>query len=367
MAPLKERAANRLEALRERHPVLDHVAETFAYYSERNGNAHAGAVTFFAFLSFFPLLALAFFVVGYVSAVAPEARRELVDAIEALFPDLIGKGEGQISLATFEEYAGTIGLIGLVTLLYTGLAWVSAMRRALGEMFRLPETDRLSFVPGKLRDLVALLVLGVVLVLSLSLSGAMAWFSEVILGWVGFDGPLGAVVLWFVTHGLAIGATTLLFMALYALVPRPHVARRALWQGALAGAVGFEVLKSAAGALIAFTMERPAFQAFGVALILLVWINYFSRLVMLSTAWAYTAPAAEVVRTLERTPLVAEGELDALLPPPSTIVEEDPEAELPWVARERARRRSEVGGAAAAGAAVGAGTVALLTWWRRRR
>lgn len=362
MAPLKERVSTRTKALRERYPFLDHVVEALTYYSERNGNAHAGAVTFFAFLSFFPLLALAFFVVGYLSAVAPEVRSELVDAIEALFPDLIGTEEGQISLATFEEYAGTIGLIGLVTLLYTGLAWVSAMRRALGEMFRLPETDRLSFVPGKLRDLVALVGLGVVLVLSLSLSGAMTWFSEAILEWVGFDGPLGAVVLWIVTHGLAIGATTVLFMALFALVPRPHVARRALWHGALAGALGFEVLKSAAGALIAFMTDRPAFQAFGVSLILLVWINYFSRLVMLSTAWAYTAPAAEVVRTLERQPLVTEEESEVLAPEPAAVVAEDPEgAPLPRV-RLRRRRIERIGVLSAAGV----GVVAALTWLGRR-
>jgi len=362
MAPLKERVSTRMKALRERHPFLDHVVETFAYYSERNGNAHAGAVTFFAFLSFFPVLALAFFVVGYLSAVAPELHSELVDAIEALFPDLIGEDEGQISLSTFEEYAGTIGLIGLVTLLYTGLAWVSAMRRSLGEMFRMPETDRLSFVPGKLRDLVALVILGVVLLVSVSLSGAMTWFSEAIVEWVGFDGPFVGVVLWFVTHGLAIAATTVLFMALFALVPRPQVARRALWQGALAGALGFEVLKSAAGALIAFTMERPAFQAFGVSLILLVWINYFSRLVMLSTAWAYTAPAAEVARTLESQPLVTEEESEALAPAPAAVVAEDPEgAALPRV-RLRRRRIERIGVLSAAGL----GVVAALTWLGRR-
>lgn len=86
MTSLKERVSSRQEALREQHPVLDHVVGTFTYYSDRNGNAQAGAVTFFAFLSFFPLLALAFFVVGYVSAVAPEVRSELVDAIEEVLP-----------------------------------------------------------------------------------------------------------------------------------------------------------------------------------------------------------------------------------------------------------------------------------------
>ena len=364
MTSLKERVSSRQEALREQHPVLDHVVGTFTYYSDRNGNAQAGAVTFFAFLSFFPLLALAFFVVGYVSAVAPEVRSELVDAIEEVLPGLIGSGDDQISLTTFEEYAGTIGLIGLVGLLYTGLAWVSAMRRALGTMFRLPAEERLAFVPGKLRDLVALVVLGVVLVVSVSLSGAMTWFSEAILRWVGLDDfVLAEIALWFVTHGLAIAATTVLFMALFSLAPRTHVARRALWHGALVGAVGFEVLKSAAGALFALTMGRPAFQAFGVALILLVWINYFSRLVMLSASWAYTSPVAEELRVLEHEPLIGDEEAESIVPAPAAIVPVGPEDE-PLPRDQRRLGRAERIGAASA---VAVGAVAALTWLARRR
>lgn len=364
MASLKERVSNRMTALREKRPAVDHSIRTFAYYSERNGNGQAGAVTFFAFLSFFPLLALAFFVVGYISTVAPEARSELVDALEELFPGLIGSGEGQISLDTFEDYAATIGWIGLVTLLYTGLGWVSAMRRALAVMFRLPRQEQPDFVRGRLRDLLALVVLGVVLVLSISLSGAMSWFSGAILRWVGLDELLLAeVFLWVVTHGLALAATTVLFMSLFALVPKPHVARRSLWQGALAGALGFEVLKAVAGFLIALTKEQPAFQAFGVALILLVWVNYFSRLVMLSASWAYTAPLAEEVRALEEEPLVAADEGDAMVPAPASVVAEDPgDAPLPQV-RIRRRRLEKLGVLSAAGL----GAVAALTWLSRRR
>jgi membrane protein len=363
MAPLKERVSTGVVELREQRPSVDHVVRTLTYYSERNGNGHAGSVTFFAFLSFFPLLALAFFVVGYLSAVAPEVRNELVDAIEAVFPGLVGNEKGQINLATFEKYAGTIGLIGLVALLYTGLAWVSAMRRALADMFQIPQADQLGFVPGKLRDLVALVVLGVVLVVSVSLSGAMTWFSEAILQWLGLDDlAVAEVLLWVVAHGLAIAATTVLFMALFGLVPNPHVARRAMWQGALTGAVGFEVLKSVAGTLIAYMTERPAFQAFGVSLVLLVWINYFSRLVMLSVAWAYTAPIAERVRALEEEPLLTNEETDAFAPAPAAVVAEDPgDADLPQVRRRR-RRIERIGVLSA----VGLGTVAALTWLGRR-
>jgi membrane protein len=365
MGSLKERLSARAAALRERRPVVDHVLRTFDHYSVRDGNAQAGSVTFFAYLSFFPLLALAFFVVGYLSAVAPEVRGELVDAIEELFPGLIGTGDGQIPLATFEEYGGRVGLIGLLTLLYTGSAWVSAMRRALGVMFVLPVEDRLSFAPGKLRDLAALAVLGVVLLLSVSLSGAMTWSSEVILRSLGLNQLLLAeLLLRAVGVGLAIAATTVLFMALYALVPKPQVTRRAMWQGALTGALGFELLKSGAGALIALTMARPAFQVLGVSLILLVWINYFSRLVMLSTSWAYTAPAAQEVRHLAQQPLLDDEDVELAEPEPAAVApEDDGDADPPLVRARRRRRVEQVGALSVAGL----GTVAALTWLARRR
>jgi membrane protein len=359
MAGLRERVGNRVDVLREERPFVDHVIRTFAYYSERNGNAQAGAVTFYAFVSFFPLLALAFFVVGYVSAVFPDARRETIDAIDAVLPGLVGNGEGQIPIETIEEYAGRIGLLALLGLLYSGLGWISAMRRALATMFRVPETDALPFVRGKLRDLVALVVLGVVLVASVSLSGAMSWWSETILHALGLDRiPVTEVLLWLLTHVLAIGATTLLLLAVYELVPHTHVARRALWQGALTGALGFEVLKSLAGFLFTLTMQRPAFQAFGVALILVVWINYFSRLVMLSASWAYNAPIAERIRALEREPLVPDEDSELVEPAPAAVVAEGetdpPQAPAPSGGGDPGRGRRR-------------GVVAALTWVRHRR
>ena len=46
------------------------------------------------------------------------------------------------------------------------------------------------------------------------------------------------------------------------------------------------MLKRLSTLLLGATKSSPGVQAFGVALILLVWINYFSRLVMYAAAWA---------------------------------------------------------------------------------
>ena len=54
-------------------------------------------------------------------------------------------------------------------------------------------------------------------------------------------------------------------------------------------AFGFELLKQASTWLLGATAQQPAFQAFGIALILLVWIYYFSRVLMYAASWAATA------------------------------------------------------------------------------
>lgn len=363
MGSLKERFVDRLDTLRARRPSVDHVVRTFVHYSDRDGNAQAGAVTFFGFLSFFPILALSFFVVGYISAVYPDLRADVVELLEEVLPGVIGNGDGEIALETFEEYAGAVGLVGLAGLVYSGLGWLSGMRRALAVMFRLPRQEHPNFLLGRARDLGTLVMLGVVLLVSIGLSGVMSWFSGLILGWLGLDGSwVAAGVLWVVTHGLAIGATGVLFVAMFRLLAHPQVAGRALWQGALAGAVGFEVLKAVAGFLIAQTKDQPAFQAFGVALILLVWINYFSRLVMLSASWAYTAPVAVEVRALESEPLVTAEETEVLEPAPAAVAPEDPSGAAPRDGG-RGRRLAARLGVASLGVA---GLVAGLSWLGRR-
>ena len=81
---------------------------------------------------------------------------------------------------------------------------------------------------------------------------------------------------------------------------------RALWEGAFLGSIAFEILKQLSSFLLAATHRSPAFQAFGIALILLIWINYFSRVVMYAAAWAYTAPTARAARERESRPVPPE-------------------------------------------------------------
>jgi len=299
----------RLTALRRRRPFLDHLVRTVQHYGTVMGSQQAGAATYFGFLSVFPILALAVFVVGLLSSIYPDqhAQQLLADVIDSVMPGLVGNGEGQIPLDSVQRFSGLAAVIGVLGVLYAGLGWLSSLRSALLVMFELPEKERPNFVVGKLRDLLSLVVLGAILFLSVAVTSALRFLSDWLLEQVGLASELSPA-LGVLTVVLGIPVNAVLFFALFRLLAEPHTPRRALWKGALLGGIAFEVLKLASNFLISSTQGQPAFQVFGTALVLLVWIHYSMQVVLYSAAFAHTSREA-------REALAAEPQADPVQGP----------------------------------------------------
>ena len=104
--------------------------------------------------------------VGRLARVYPQARDNLITWIDQAMPGIVGTDPGEIQISTIERAATTVGVLGVLGLLYTGLGWLSRMRRGLQAVFEVPRNAYPSFVGGKLRDLVALVILGVILMVS---------------------------------------------------------------------------------------------------------------------------------------------------------------------------------------------------------
>jgi len=288
----------RVSDLRERRPVVDHLVRALEHYGQVNGSALAAAVTYFAFLSFFPILALAFAIFGQVTKVYEDAQDTLVDAANSVLPGLVG-GESGVPLDTLQAAAPGIFSVGIVLTLYSGLGWLSGMRSALMAIFEEPEREQPSFLVGKLRDVLALMALGSVLVASVAVSGVATKVLTPIMEALDL-GVVAEGFLWVLALCLGLAASTLLFFAFFRLLAQPNTPSRSLWSGSFLGAVVFEVLKQLSTFLLKATANSEAFQAFGIALILMVWINYTSRVVVLSAAWAHTSPEARALRDANR-------------------------------------------------------------------
>lgn len=293
-----EKIKAKIAELRERFPALDRVLRTQEHYGEVGAAQQAGAMTYFGFLSTFPILALAFFAVGQIAKVYAGAESDLVEAIDQVLPGLVGDGPGQLKIADIESAAGTVGIIGVIGLLYAGLGFVNGLRRALEAVFVVPDEEQPGFLAAKARDLVALVVLGLILLVAVAATGLIRTFSVNVLEWLGLDEGFGWLIV-LITLVLGLAANTLLFFSMFHLAPQKDTPKRALWAGALLGAIGFEILKQASTILLTATQGQPAFQAFGIALILVVWIHYTSMVILYAACYAYVGATPADVRESE--------------------------------------------------------------------
>lgn len=183
---------------------------------------------------------------------------------------------------------------GVLTLLYSGLGWLSALRLSLLEVFTLPPEAGRNFVVGKVVDFVALLILGGVLVLSVSLSTAVTSFTADVLSWLSIaDVPGTGLLVRALAVALGLLSSAVLFFAMFSILSKPDLPRTALARGAAVAAVLFEVLKLVATLLIRLASHNPATAVLGTSLVLLVWINYFSRVTIFGAAWAVTTGEAK--------------------------------------------------------------------------
>ncbi len=276
-----------LASARDRRPFLDHLIRALGRYQADAGDRQAAAVTFFGFLSFFPILALATSVLSY--ALGDEAVGTVVREVNSYAPGLADQ-LGLEEILSNNTKAGVAGLLGLVGLLYSGLGWVDALREAIRAIWH-HNVKAGNFLVKKAKDVVILLGLGVTVVASVAVSAATGAFTDVALDAVGLETTFVATALAKVV-GITLGlaTSTALFLFLFWRLPKVQSPFRRVVRGALLAAVLFELLKRVGAIYIERTTENPLYGSFAVIVGLLVWINVVSRMLLICAAWTVTAP-----------------------------------------------------------------------------
>ena len=276
-----------LSTARDRSPALDHLLRAFGRYQADAGDRQAAAVTFFGFLSFFPILALATSVLSY--ALGEDAVSTVVDQVNAYAPGLADQLQLR-EILTDNTTAGAAGAIGLLGLLYSGLGWVDALREAVRVVWH-HNVRAGNVVVKKAKDVLILAGLGATILLSVAVSAATGAFSSFALEQVGLDTSPAALVVTRVV-GIALGLLTsfAIFIFLFWRLPKVQSPFGKVAQGALLAAVLFELLKRVGAFYIDRTTQNPIYGSFAVIVGLLVWINIVSRMLLICAAWTVTAP-----------------------------------------------------------------------------
>lgn len=212
--------------------VLTNLLAVQGRFGADRGGYLAAAITYYGFLSLFPLLLLAGAVVGFVLAADPGAQDVWVRRLSGALPgleDLVGR-----NLQALVEGRAAAGALGLAGLLWSGLGATQAAGYGVSRVFRVDPYA--SFLRLKLWALGTTIVLGSLGLLGLGLV-AVAGNLPVLIGVGGIPLRLGSVA-------LAFGVDVALFLIAYRVLTQRSGPRFGLlWPGALLAAALWTLLK----------------------------------------------------------------------------------------------------------------------------
>jgi YihY family inner membrane protein len=286
-------------------PVLGTAWTVQQRYRLDGADQFAGAIALFGFLSLLPLLLLSVAAAGFVltdPSDQAEIALAMTEAVPGLQAALEATGQSAEDLvAGIVENRGALAGIGVVTLLLTGLKVINSGMVATTMVFRAPLP---SGAKGRLRQVLALPVLGLLALVAASASTLVGWL----------DLPRGLATP--TTFALTFPLDLLLFLAAYRLFsPTSALSIRRLIPGATLGAVGWAALKIAGSAYVANQADdaNALYGAFGGIIALLLLLYLAGRLFLYGAE--LTAVRAEREQGLlvspepRGVPLVDEGDL----------------------------------------------------------
>ncbi len=259
-------------------------------FNHFRGTRLAATVTFYGFLSVFPLLILGFSVA--LRVVGSDGVTQLEEFVELYVPGIAS----ELRLQQVRSSAATLQVVGVATLLVTGLGWVDATRASVRAMWGLPDRDG-NLMVRKLVDLLALVGLGALVAMSVTASTWVSGAGERLLALTSQQGSTaGLVASNLLAQTLALLTASLLVGYILSGLPRILMQWRVLLPAALVGGLTLELLKRLLIGYISGFAGSSTYGAFGVPVALLIWIYVIARLLMVIAAWTAERSDAPLVQ-----------------------------------------------------------------------
>jgi YihY family inner membrane protein len=265
----------RLDRFQRRHGVAGFPYAVLCKYLDDDGPRHAALITYYGFLSLFPLLLLGVAVVSRLLATNPELRRELITAIVP--PALQATVDDAAAALPTSPVAFVIGAIGLI---WSATGVVYAAYRTLNHVAGVRMRDLPNPVGAYSR------VLGVVVVL---LAGVVAGGGLAVAG--AAIPSVGAPDRLLAALGTALSAFAVLLFGVRILLVCP-ARLSALWRPAASGALLLAVVLHVGGPLLTALVRNagPVYGAFATV------AGLFTLLYLVSQALVAVAETAAVRR-----------------------------------------------------------------------
>lgn len=246
---------------------------------------YAAALAFFTVFSIAPILVV---VVGLVGLVLGESavQGELFAQLEAtLGSDVAGVVQTAVSNSQIDQSGIWPALIGIIATIVGATTVFAQMQQSLNQIWDVaprPKRNNLwLFIKSRLLSLTIILSIGFIMLVSLLLSVALRSIMAFAEEWL----PVPGWAMVGMELALSLLVITLLFAAMFKILPDVKLSWRDVLLGAFITAILFTAGRSLISIYLAYTATASAYGAAGSLALLLLWVNYSSMILLFGASF----------------------------------------------------------------------------------
>jgi membrane protein len=253
--------------------------DTILAFIDDEALSRGAAIAFYAVTSIAPVLLIVIAIAGL--AFGHDAAE---NAVKGQLSALMGEQTADVVQAAVANASGKssgilAALIGIATLIATASGVFGEMQSALNAIWKVqPSGTTLSrLIRARAASLGLVAALGFLLMVSLVVSAGLTAFGN----YLNSLFPFGALVLSILNLAVSLLLISLLFAAIYKVLPDRHLQWRDVILGAVVTAVLFTIGKALIGWYIGSSAVASSYGAAGALIVLLLWVYYSAQIFLL--------------------------------------------------------------------------------------
>lgn len=262
--------------------ICKHAAEIWL---ESNAFANAGSLAFFTLFSIAPVVIVIVSVIGVFYGQEAAHGQIAAQLQAAIGPEAAEAVQAAVAESSLKE-GGLLATMGGILAMLVGATTVfGQMQGSLNSIWDVvPKPDRnnvVLFLRKRLTSLTIVLAVGFVMLVSLSLSVGLRVVLEHVQGWL----PWYDVAFSVLELVLSVLVASLLFGTIFKVLPDVKLSWNDVAVGSVLTAVLFTLGRSLIALYLSYTATASTYGAAGSLVLLLLWVNYSSLILLYGAAF----------------------------------------------------------------------------------
>jgi membrane protein len=258
---------NRFDSFQQRHAVLAFPIAVFKRYGDDEAGKQAALVTYYAFLSLFPLLLIFMTSLNILIQNNPGLERQISTTVFELFPALGKDLKNNIGSL---QGSGTALVLQLLALLYGARGLAVILQETFNNLWHIDKNERPGMVGDTLRAFGMMAAVGIGIIVGTALSYSLGSVLDI--------GIIGTILITLVNLSIAFG----LFLVVFRLGTSNRIALKQLVIGAAFACIGTLLVQRLGGLIMSEQLPKleGSYGSFAVALGMLFWIYLQAQIIL---------------------------------------------------------------------------------------